>query len=429
LLNRSFSTRKGTATISSLSLGNSYYLQEFNTETGSSVNKGRGTVSDGRLIISDISIPPRQALVYILSIDERQERLGKDRNAIVIEAKDYENKSEDIADEGTHLSGIKPWEWATFRTISIAEAGEYLIEYEVASAVGGGLLQLEQAGTTNVFGSIAIPATGAVDIWERVSHVVSFPKGEIVLAIKGIGENWNPWSLRQIIVSRYKEEGANGVIHIEAESYSNKDGNVINAGSYVSDISAWRWLSYANIYIPESGTYLVEYLVASELGGGYLNLEEGGTNNVYGSVNIPATGGFQQWERISHIVVLPEGNLNFGIKGMGSDNTWNLDWFRFSHVEQTNVPIQTEVKIFNLSVYPVPAYSKDLKIKFAVKNPTDVSLSVYDIHGRLIDVIVETKLLHSGTHVYGLPNELKSGIYFVRLAIAGNQEVVRFIVK
>lgn len=64
-------------------------------------------------------------------------------SSIAIEAKDYENKSDAVVDEVTHLSGIKPWEWVSFNAITIATAGDYRIEYEVASVEGGGVFQLE----------------------------------------------------------------------------------------------------------------------------------------------------------------------------------------------------------------------------------------------------------------------------------------------
>ncbi|GAO29578.1 carbohydrate-binding protein [Geofilum rubicundum] len=238
-------------------------------------------------------------------------------NPIVIEAKDYENKSGAIVDEVTHLSGIVPWEWVSFNAITIATEGDYLIEYEVASVGGGGVFQLEQGGVGTVFGTATIPATGADDIWQVASHVVTLPAGEVAFGVKGIGDNWNAWGLKSITISEAGAVEEPEFITIEAEDFSGKDGDVTDEGTYLSNIAPWRWISFDNVSIPETGTYLVEYRVACAGGGDYLNLEEGGTPNVHGSIDIPDTGGNDQWEVISHIVELTEGIQNFGIKGMG----------------------------------------------------------------------------------------------------------------
>jgi hypothetical protein len=428
--------------VASVDGGGTFQLEQAGTSNvlGTATIPTTGTVDTWQMVSHVVALPAGEIALAVkgtgdnwaawslrkISIAKEDDDNGTDQ--IVIEAKDFDNKSGAIVDAETHLSGIKPWEWVSFNAVTIPEAGSYKVEYEVASVVGGGAFQLEQAGTANVLGSVTVPATGAVDTWEMVSHIVSLPQGEIALAVKGIGDNWEEWSLRKITITREEDENGRDYILIEAENFSNKDADVVNEGTYVSNISAWRWLSYDNISIPQAGSYLVEYRVSSVLGGGQLNLEQGGTNNVYGSVQIPATGDDDEWEIISHVVVLPAGVLNFGVKGMESDNVWNLDWFRFSLESATSVPNQVNTRTLELSVFPIPAQSGDIKIEFSVNSPANVSLAVYDISGRMVNEIVQARL-GSGHHTYELSKELKSGIYFARLIVADQQKVVRFIVK
>ncbi len=351
-------------------------------------------------------------------------------SSIVIEAKDFENKSAAIVDEGTHISGIVPWEWVSFNAITIATAGDYLIEYEVASVGGGGVFQLEQGGVGTVFGTATIPETGAADVWQVASHVVTLPAGEVAFGVKGIGDNWNAWGLKSITISEAGAIEAPEYITIEAENFTGKDGDVVNEGTYLSNIAPWRWISFDNISIPETGTYLVEYRVACAGGGDYLNLEQGGTSNVHGSIDIPDTGGNDQWEIISHTVELTAGIQNFGIKGMGDAwNSWSLDWFRFSLADGTvSSSNGAKLGVSGVAVYPVPASSGELKMDISLESASDIRLSVFDISGAEVAVVFAGHL-SAGNYSFGLVGNLNTGVYFLRLHTGGDQKVARFVIK
>ncbi len=351
-------------------------------------------------------------------------------SSITIEAKDYDNKSAAVVAEATHLSGIVPWEWVSFNAITIATEGDYLIEYEVASVEGGGVFQLEQGGVGTVFGNATIPATGADDVWQMVSHVVTLPAGDVAFGIKGIGDNWNAWGIKGITISEAGAIEEPEYITIEAEDFTGKEGDVVDEGTYLSNIGPWRWISFDNVSIPETGTYLVEYRVACAGGGDYLNLEEGGTPNVHGSIDIPDTGGNDQWETISHTVELTEGIQNFGIKGMGDAwNTWSLDWFRFSKVDGTvSSSNGVSLSVASISVYPVPAKSSEVKMDISLEGASDVRLSVFDISGTEVAVVFAGHL-SAGNYSYGLSGELNAGVYFLRLHTGADQKVARFVIR
>jgi len=96
-------------------------------------------------------------------------------------------------------------------------------------------------------------------------------------------------------------------------------------GQNVGYIQTGDWISYPAVMIPTTGTYRVSYRVAALYSGGSLQLEKAGGTPVYGGISIPATGGYQTWTTISHIVTLSAGSQNFGIKATGSG--WNINWF------------------------------------------------------------------------------------------------------
>ncbi len=101
-------------------------------------------------------------------------------------------------------------------------------------------------------------------------------------------------------------------------------------GLNVGWIDNGDWLSFTNspVTIPSTGTYTIEYRVASFNGGGSLRFEEAGGTPAYGTIGVPKTGGWQNWTTISHKVTLSAGVHKFGINAPVGG--WNINWFRIT---------------------------------------------------------------------------------------------------
>jgi len=79
------------------------------------------------------------------------------------------------------------------------------------------------------------------------------------------------------------------------------------------------------ISIPVSGSYTIQYRVATPNSGISLSSDLNAGSTVLGSVNIPNTGGWQNWTTVSQTVTLNAGSYNFGINaGTGG---FNINWF------------------------------------------------------------------------------------------------------
>jgi len=121
---------------------------------------------------------------------------------------------------------------------------------------------------------------------------------------------------------------------IQAESYGSNAGvqleNTTDAGGgqNVGYIDTGDWMAYNSINIPTTGTYKVEYRVASLGGGGRLSLDVNAGANVLGYLDIPSTGGWQNWTTVSHNVTINAGTYNFGIFAQAGG--FNLNWFRIT---------------------------------------------------------------------------------------------------
>jgi len=218
-------------------------------------------------------------------------------------------------------------------TVNAPSAATYTVQYRVASANGGGLLQLERGGGGATYGSLAVPATGGWQNWTTISHNVALPAGKQTLAIRAIQGGFNVNWLDINLASNPNP----AAITVQAEAYDYMSGVQVEpstdagGGQDVGYIDAGDWLSYPAINIPSTGTYLVEFRVASLNGGGRLSFEEAGGGTVYGAADIPATGGWQNWVTVQRQVQLTAGSHRFGI-GVPAGG-WNLNWYRISRVQ------------------------------------------------------------------------------------------------
>ena len=121
---------------------------------------------------------------------------------------------------------------------------------------------------------------------------------------------------------------------VQAESYSSMAGvqtegtTDAGGGLNVGWIETGDWMAYSNINIPVSGSYRVEYRVASPNATGQLSLDLNGGATILGYVNIPNTGGWQNWTTVSHTVNINAGTYSFGIYAQSGG--WNINWWRIT---------------------------------------------------------------------------------------------------
>lgn len=122
---------------------------------------------------------------------------------------------------------------------------------------------------------------------------------------------------------------------IQAEAYTAMSGVQLDAttdtggGQYVGWIDANDWMAHANINFPTSGTYKVEYRVASPSGSALsLDLNAGAIQ--LGQVTIPATGGWQNWTTVAHNVNVTVGTYSLGI--YAPQGGWNINWLRITKI-------------------------------------------------------------------------------------------------
>jgi len=307
---------------------------------------------------------------------------------------------------GLDVGWIDTNDWMTYN-INVASAGNYTVSYRIASP-SGGAIRLEKAGGGATYGTINVPATGGYQTWATISHTVSLPAGQQQIAVVATTGGWNfNW------VSITAASAATTTV--QAESYTNMSGVVketcSEGGQNVGAIETNDWMTFNNINIPASGVYTIEYRVASLNGGGQLRFEKAGTTTSYGTINIPSTGGWQNWTTIKHNVTLTAGVQNFGIKALASG--WNINWWAFTPgYKSATVDVQEFDSEQEFVVYPNPV-SDQLTISFPEKSEAN-TLSIYTVSGkRLLQ-----KTINSNESISLKSNGIEKGIYLLTVETA-----------
>ncbi|WP_281232957.1 RICIN domain-containing protein [Flavobacterium gelatinilyticum] len=211
---------------------------------------------------------------------------------------------------------------------------------------------------------------------------------------------------------------------IQAEDYSAMSGIQVEpttdtgGGSNVGYTETGDWLAYNNINFPATGSYLIEYRVASGVTGGRLSSDLNAGAIVLGNVDIPNTGGWQNWQTVTQTVNVNAGTYNFGIYIQNTG--MNINWIRITKVGNASpsAVIAEETESIALHVYPNPVS----EILSFTTDITGGKINIIDSQGA---VIGSQKVNENSLNVSGL----RQGIYFIVLEKDGKQTIKRFIKK
>ena len=222
---------------------------------------------------------------------------------------------------------------------------------------------------------------------------------------------------------RVRATSSTSSILIQAEDYGSMNGiqteptTDSGGGLNVGYADTGDWMAYNGINFPTSGSCLIEYRVASAVSGAVISSDLNGGTIVLGNVNIPNTGGWQNWQTVSQSVSVNAGTYNFGIYIQNSGV--NLNWIRLPKVNNALArELSTEPKE-QLLIYPNPV-ENTLFFSTAVENTeitivdsqTGAFLKVPKSDGKSVDV-----------------SSLKPGIYSILMNNNGQMEQRRFIKK
>ncbi|MBT9395201.1 family 16 glycosylhydrolase [Hymenobacter sp. NST-14] len=232
-----------------------------------------------------------------------------------------------------------------------------------------------------------------------------------------VDESKLPATLFVDYVRVYQKAAAPVVRFLEAEGYSTMNGVQVEAcaegGQNVGYVDQGDWLAYNNIHFPVSGTYKLEYRVASPTGGTLSSDLNGGAVQL-GNILIPATGGWQNWTTVTRSVYVNAGTYSFGVFAQTSG--WNLNWIRItppaSARPATVMATATAQNEDALTVYPNPYVAGGLlTIQLAreqLASPSQVA--ILDANGKQV-----WQTTTFGTEVRITDLMLPNGLYLIRV--------------
>lgn len=118
---------------------------------------------------------------------------------------------------------------------------------------------------------------------------------------------------------------------IEAENYcvasgiQFEDTTDTGGGQNLGWTDDGDWITF-DVVVPTAGEYDVTYRVSSGYqNGGTIQIEQGGGANSFGEIDVLGTGGWQNWQDITHTITLPNAGaqtIALAVKTGG----WNLNW-------------------------------------------------------------------------------------------------------
>ena len=200
---------------------------------------------------------------------------------------------------------------------------------------------------------------------------------------------------------------------IQAENYSNMSGIQVEAttdtggGSNVGYCDTGDWMAYTNINFPTTGSYLIEYRVASAMNGSKLSADLNAGSIQLGVLEIPNTGGWQNWQTISHTVNVNAGTYNFGV--FVQNTGFNINWIKITKVANAARMVQeSKVESIAISVFPNPVentlfFSADVRnAKISIVDPISGKIETQKV---MVDQTLDVSDLKSGLHLISIEKD------------------------
>jgi Carbohydrate binding module (family 6) len=253
---------------------------------------------------------------------------------------------------GNNLGWAAAGQWFRY-TVNVSTAGTYKITFLVAaeSAIGDAF-HLSNSSGTNLSGSVAVPDTGLWQTWTTVTATVTLPAGVQTLTLNEDAAGWNidsmvfastssgegpfggtPAAIPGTVLAEKYDTGGQGVGYnvttvngtdnaFRSDGVDLETTSAPGGGNDIGWTAVGQWFRYT-VNVATAGTYTVTFEVAAPSAvTDAFHLSNSSGTNLSGSINIPATGGFQTWTTVTATVTLPAGMQTLTLN---EDNAgWNI---------------------------------------------------------------------------------------------------------
>ncbi|HLX67876.1 MAG TPA: carbohydrate-binding protein [Puia sp.] len=294
------------------------------------------------------------------------------------------------------------------------------------------------------------PSTADIDSPKAESTVVTGLSAGVYVFSLTITDNTGKTSSAtvQVTVDAAVQTGATGLVipgKIEAASYEASIGVMTQntsdtgGGLNVGWIDVGDWMDY-KVNVATAGSYTVSFRVATPNTGASFQLRTP-TGTVLATIQVPNTGGWQDWVTVSATASLATGSQTLQLYST-SVAGWNINWMNFAAGTQGAQSVtgpafatdsalvassSTGVGVTNgVILYPNPAKS-DFTIQVGNALSGTMIIQMFDATGRIRQVQALQKD-QPAVQVEMAADALPSGTYFVRVQI-GNWSEIKKLMK
>ena len=258
---------------------------------------------------------------------------------------------------GVNMGWTAAGQWFKY-TVNVVTAGTYTVTFRVAglNAVTDAF-HISNASGTNLSGNINTPGTGAWQAWTNVTATITLPTGQQVLTVNQDNPGWNlnfvtftgsggegpfggtPAAIPGTVQAENYDTGGSGVaFHVTSTNGTDNgyrsDGVDLEVttdtggGVNMGWTAAGQWFRYT-VNVATAGVYTVTFRVAGiNAVTDAFHISNSAGTNLTGSVNTPATGGWQTWTNVTASITLPAGQQTLTLD---QDNPgWNINFFAFT---------------------------------------------------------------------------------------------------
>jgi hypothetical protein len=258
---------------------------------------------------------------------------------------------------GNDLGWTTAGQWFKY-TVNVATAGTYKVSFLVAGDVAvTDAFHLSNSSGTNLSGSVNVPSTGGWQAWTTVTATVTLPAGTQTLTLNEDNAGWNidsiafastnsegpfggtPAAIPGTVKAENYDTGGQGVAyHVTSANGTDNgyrsDGVDLETatspatGNDLGWTAAGQWFKYT-VNVATAGTYKISFLVAGDVAvTDAFHLSNSSGTNLSGSVNVPSTGGWQDWTTVTATVTLPAGAQTLTLNEDSAG--WNIDSAAFA---------------------------------------------------------------------------------------------------
>ena len=279
-------------------------------------------------------------------------------------------------DGGQNINNIDAGDWIDY-SVSVPQQGVYSFRFRVANGYGDNSKFDIRLADNTVVSTVNVPRTGGTQNWQTIGATAHLNAGTQTLRIYVLKGDWNlNWfeaTNGQSLPGKLEAESFDVATDVRPEQASDTDG-----GTDLNYIDDDDWMDY-NVTVPSTGVYTFQFRVANSWGNGRVDIrdEAGATLS---SIDIPRTGGWQNWSTISTTATLQAGSQVLRIYSVRG--AWNFNWVTVSQGGIVLAPAvisfgalpdkTTDDGDFNLIA---TSNNTDTPIIFTSSNPDIVSVS------------------------------------------------------